>query len=315
MKSVLFIFFIFVLASTNFRLVTGSRGDQDPIFQSCLTSCRQDNCKGPNPNNNLSFFLRLTLWSCSENCAYECMHRETNRRRNNHQEVLQYYGKWPFTRILGITEPASVVFSVLNGYAHYHGFKRLQKELPIKHFMVPFYLYNAAFGLNSWIWSIVYHTRDLPITEKLDYFAAGASIFYAVLYCILKTYELYHGRIAAFLGISLLIGYGFHIRYLLSTPRFDYSYNIMITAGIGIFQNILWLMWSIRNWKTRPHAYKMTGIVIALITAMSLEIFDFAPIMELDAHALWHAATIPIIFKFYDFLIEDTKWELVHGLQ
>lgn len=40
--------------------------------------------------------------------------------------------------------------------------------------------------------------------------------------------------------------------------------------------------------------------------AMSLELLDFPPLGRiLDAHALWHAATVPIGVLWYDFLIED----------
>jgi len=27
-----------------------------------------------------------------------------------------------------------------------------------------------------WVWSAVFHTRDLPVTEKLDYFSAAGFI-------------------------------------------------------------------------------------------------------------------------------------------
>ena len=43
-----------------------------------------------------------------------------------------------------------------------------------------------------------------------------------------------------------------------------------------------------------------------MMCAMSLELLDFPPIGRiLDAHALWHAATVPIGEMWYNFLIED----------
>lgn len=42
------------------------------------------------------------------------------------------------------------------------------------------------------------------------------------------------------------------------------------------------------------------------MAAMSLELLDFPAIGRvLDAHALWHAATIPISSLWYKFLIKD----------
>ncbi|KAG5463414.1 MAG: Per1-like-domain-containing protein [Olpidium bornovanus] len=50
--------------------------------------------------------------------------------------------------------------------------------------------------------------------------------------------------------------------------------------------------------------------VLALTCAMSLEIFDFPPLYgALDAHALWHAASIPVIPYWYRFLVRDARWE------
>ena len=31
-------------------------------------------------------------------------------------------------------------------------------------------------NLNAWLWSTIFHSRDFPLTEKLDYFSAGALI-------------------------------------------------------------------------------------------------------------------------------------------
>jgi hypothetical protein len=39
---------------------------------------------------------------------------------------------------------------------------------------------------------------------------------------------------------------------------------------------------------------------------MSLELLDFPPILRvLDAHAAWHAATIPLALAWWDFLVKD----------
>ena len=42
---------------------------------------------------------------------------------------------------------------------------------------------------------------------------------------------------------------------------------------------------------------------------MSLEIFDFSPVLWLvDSHALWHISTVLIPFLWYQFVIEDNYY-------
>ena len=41
---------------------------------------------------------------------------------------------------------------------------------------------------------------------------------------------------------------------------------------------------------------------------------DFPPVlMLLDAHALWHAATVPLTYLFYAFLHGDVEWVCALG--
>jgi len=66
-------------------------------------------------------------------------------------------------------------------------------------------------------------------------------------------------------------------------------------------------------------------VVVYVCFAMSLEVFDFFPIGDaLDAHALWHAATAPMVpfpgevilhqtYVFYHFLLKDTEYEIQHS--
>lgn len=49
-------------------------------------------------------------------------------------------------------------------------------------------------------------------------------------------------------------------------------------------------------------------IVLLLTLAACLEILDFPPLLRaLDAHALWHLATVPIAAMWYDWIIEDAQ--------
>jgi hypothetical protein len=58
----------------------------------------------------------------------------------------------------------------------------------------------------------------------------------------------------------------------------------------------------------RKSKRQLQKIIFLLILASSLEVFDFPPIARaLDAHALWHAATVPIAAMWYQWLVEDAR--------
>lgn len=64
----------------------------------------------------------MLQWSWEDNCRYDCMQRIVQQRLDRGLPVLQYHGKWPFVRVAGIQEPASVLFSLLNLGAYVVGF-------------------------------------------------------------------------------------------------------------------------------------------------------------------------------------------------
>lgn len=63
----------------------------------------------------LSWLQSALRWDCQENCRYECMIENRQLRRSNGEQAVQYMGKWAFTRVLGVQELFSSLFSFLNG--------------------------------------------------------------------------------------------------------------------------------------------------------------------------------------------------------
>lgn len=92
--------------------------------------------------------------------------------------------QWPFIRVLGVQEPASAAFSIFNFYAHYAMLKRFRKEVPNDS---PLYWLWHCFcfvNLNAWTWSTIFHTRDIPLTELMDY-ACASSVVFTSCYCMI----------------------------------------------------------------------------------------------------------------------------------
>lgn len=108
-----------------------------------------------------------------------------------------------------------------------------------------------------------------------------------------------------------------HVTYLTLLPRFDYGWNMKVNIAIGLAYNLLWISYSLpfppyRRFLTRPNSYRPSFVWnpcflgLSMIGAVCLEIFDFPPWKRIiDAHSLWHLATVPIVGFWYRFLLQD----------
>ncbi|KAF8801401.1 Per1-like protein [Phlegmacium glaucopus] len=314
--------------------VYASSGDRSQEFINCVDLCKVTRC-GPHFWSNSSLALRVTRWSCTDDCKYGCMHEITDRDIRDGIRIQQYHGKWPFWRVAGMQEPASVAFSLLNLWAHARGASKIRKKVPESHPMRSYYLLWSAISINAWIWSSVFHTRDLPITEKLDYFSAALAILYALYYTTIRLFHIYPSpppsRLTLpstptktwnrnLLACACFLLYLAHVSYLTFLPRFDYTYNMAFNLTLGLTHNALWGLYAMpvslsffRKFPSRPKNYRprftsKAAVFVALTTAAtSLELFDFPPWARIiDAHALWHLSTAPIALRWYDFLVEDS---------
>lgn len=87
------------------------------------------------------------------------MHYITDLAEQAGARIEQYHGKWPFWRLAGMQEPASVAFSIFNLLFHWRGLERVLGGIPDGHPMKKYYVTFAAVSINAWIWSSVFHTR------------------------------------------------------------------------------------------------------------------------------------------------------------
>jgi hypothetical protein len=235
-------------------------------------------------------------------------------------QVVQFHGKWPFKRFLGVQEPASVVFSAMDLLAHasWYGvlFRRMPLGLPVA--MKRAYQGYHLASLNLWIWSVVFHTRDKGWTEKMDYFSAALGTILSLYVAILRLAHIYtdspRDRLLRQLTQLLLAGVFLgHISYL-SLWRFDYSYNMAFNLAIALLHNFLWYGWTLHHFqqprRNRPaHYLRPTLVLTWLSSLMAFELFDFPPWRRLvDAHALWHLATVPVIGAWYRFYLADARY-------
>lgn len=237
--------------------------------------------------------------------------------------VVQFHGKWPFHRFLGVQEPFSVAFSFFNLLAHRHGLLKVREQIPTGYSLRRYYILFSYFGMTSWLCSIVFHTRDFDLTEKLDYFAAGASVLYGLFFTLVRIFRLDREtppikqtllRVWTLICLLLYVG---HIMYL-TIWRWDYTYNMTANVVVGVVQNTFWTWFSVKKYRSlkKPWA-AWPGLIVAwVVIAMSLELLDFTPINGMiDAHSLWHLGTVAPTFWWYKYerllqsvLLKPTDW-------
>ena len=289
-----------------------------------------------------SLDLRVIGWECLPNCDYQCQRAVTIDRYKKGEEIYQFHGKWPFIRVLGIQELFSTIFSIGNWFPHYWGFKKILAKIKSESSVNNTQFVNLYFAyliismvtMCAWFFSTVFHLRDTWNRERLDYFFAGATVISGLYGIGTRVFKLYltENNFKRFLFGSLIVFlYICHVTRLL--VDWSYTYNMQANVFIGLIQNVLWIYHSISSFsKLRqshnkgPSEYKSRNLIddlkdkeinwtlipILLVGSvtlgMSFELFDFPPILELiDAHALWHLATIWPAIYWYDYMIKDVE--------
>ncbi|KAI5964242.1 uncharacterized protein KGF55_002184 [Candida pseudojiufengensis] len=223
--------------------IQASRGDTLSEFTECLDSC---DC------STIPYKYKIILWSCSSNCNYYCQQLVTNQRTAKGYEMVQFYGKWPFVAIFGIQEFFSTLFSFGNFIVNYWNFKIIYKQFVINHDdeikTIYFqYLVLLVVSMIGWIFSIIFHIKDLSITETLDYFGAFAIILSNLNVIVVRYFELFRSdkrRVLRIWQLFLVVTYLFHILKLLN--YWDYSYNMKINMVFGVLAMIFWILHNLK---------------------------------------------------------------------
>jgi len=109
------------------------------------------------------------------------------------------------------------------------------------------------------------------------------------------------------LGLPIAIAYFHHVRSMYFV-FFDYGRHVALCVGAGVVQTIAWAAWATLSSSGRAHPGRrfLLSFMAAVNLAMLLEVLDFPPFWGVfDAHALWHAATTPLTFLWFNFVVAD----------
>ncbi|KAK2148323.1 hypothetical protein LSH36_502g01026 [Paralvinella palmiformis] len=62
----------------------------------------------------------------------------------------------------------------------------------------------------------------------------------------------------------------------------------------------MWLTWCALNRRKQPHVWRSAVVGLCSSLLLMLELGDFPPLFwVIDAHAIWHAGTIPLPILWY----------------
>ncbi|KAH8877953.1 Post-GPI attachment to proteins factor 3 [Schistosoma japonicum] len=155
--------------------VITSIGDQAYVFYKCNQKCIEGICESsPNKrscwdkhfnSSSVVMFEHTILWDCKSECRYRCMWNTVSAFEKDGLPVPQFNGKWPFVRLCGMQEPASVLFSLLNLVFICYMFSQFYKYVPFNSPMYKTWVVQTVFSMNAWVWSIIFHSRDTSFTE------------------------------------------------------------------------------------------------------------------------------------------------------
>ncbi|XP_053373559.1 post-GPI attachment to proteins factor 3-like [Mercenaria mercenaria] len=299
---------VLLLLGAVVTMVTASVGDRSYVYQKCNHHCKDVNCTGTQLKTfkeEQPFSHQLLKWSCEDECKYMCMWITVDAFQKDGLKVPQFHGKWPFVRLYGIQEPASMIFSVFNGLAHlciFYYRKLIPSSTPM------YYVWHGAAitAMFAWTCSTIFHCKDTDFTEKMDYFCAFSIVLYNTftLACrVLGTVKWYR---PALIGLGCVAFFIQHVCYL-TFNKFDYGYNMQVNIGVAVCNMIGWTAWCFMM-RRNKYVWKAIASIVGIQLLLCLELGDFPPLYwALDAHSLWHAGTWPLALLWYSFIIDDAK--------
>lgn len=319
-------------------LAHASVGDNLPLFQRCVSECESAVCLAKsspkkfteNSVNPISGFV--FGWDCLLDCRYKCQQLVTADRIQHGEQVVQFFGKWPFTRVFGVTELFSTLFSMGNFYVNYSNLAKLRKNMrinannPEKMIVFRQSILLVLVNMFGWTCSSIFHIRDTPLTEIMDYLGAGAIVMANFNAICIRYFDLHLSKNKS---RRQMFQYGLMfvlcIHYTRLYISWDYDYNMAFNVVIGLAAAALWIAHSLNVYRKCSNGNVATKSIyvapyeaaiarklefigikgffwiplipvvlnVFLILSVSLELVDFVPwFLLIDAHSLWHLCTM-----------------------
>lgn len=287
-------------------VILSSAGDSSPEFHKCTRQCRKT-CAP----SSIPAYLQYLYWDCPSECDYECMHWLSRQLKEEYDTVWKFYGHWPYVRLLGLQEPAAAIFSVGNMIPHmlniYNNRIVYSKPgTPLGKHLVAY----SIVALLAWTASSVFHTRKIDPFISFDYGFAYLFICYGLWISFTRLWWEFRGDRISSIKRTIDVGFSTHVflQFLgILNGTVHFQDHMKLSIGLSICHSLLWLIFCCFS---RSPTKLFCLLCQAWFGAASLlELFDFPPYLGVfDAHALWHAATIPLGFLWFQFWVRDSNY-------
>jgi hypothetical protein len=283
----------------------GSAGDNMPEFSQCVRKCRKS-CK----SEEIPVYRQHLLWDCKSECAYDCMH-EISQALEEYNMVYKFYGHWPYLRIWGLQEPAASIFSLGNMLPHVHNlvYNRqifLQPGLPLGRHILTY----SCVALLAWTASALFHARKIDPFIGFDYGFAFLFISYGLWIVITRLWWEFRREKNQYFKLIFDITFALRVLYQIINilnGNVPFQDHMQLSIGLSILHLVLWLLFCC--FSKSPTKLFCLFCQVWFGAASTLELFDFPPYLGIfDAHALWHAATIPLGFLWVHFMVLDSNY-------
>lgn len=296
-----------------------SLGDVDVWYTDCVWYCLRDReCRDPDTWEDRpisaaqDWILNLMRWTCGEDCRYECMRNHTAYRLSQGLPPLQYHGKWPFVRVLGTQEWFSSIFSIGNLLPAVWAFYVLitDKKCRLAPNRIRYaYISSCLTAMLAWICSAWFHARDYWVSEWADYFMADLYVGYGLALCFQRLFDVRDSLKIVLLHLAALAHWAAQVSYM-AFVKFDYGWNTKWAVYVNAIVCLGWLIFAYKHRGKRTYVWKLFLFEILGWCAAMNELFDYPPLYDLlDAHAIWHGATMPLAALIWSFAIDDCRFE------
>jgi post-GPI attachment to proteins factor 3 len=165
----------------------------------------------------------------------------------------------------------------------------------------------------AWLCSTVFHMRKIDLTINLDYMSALIFLFHGLWLALRRTLHSLLFSKYPFLSsvIFLLLSLACLTRLSqMVSGEISFDHHMELCIFLAISQCTLWCVWCffLSSASSSSSRYFCLFLQLWFALAALLELYDFPPIAShFDAHSLWHAATIPLGFLWYQFWERDMK--------
>ncbi|KHN72678.1 Post-GPI attachment to proteins factor 3 [Toxocara canis] len=193
-------------------------------------------------------------------------------------------------------------------------------------FTVP-YLQRTAFGRLIWLALfaalILFYFKHIGnLLVHFDYgynmrcciaFSLATAFIYTIWMAIeWHTRTRWQRRSIPFLAVVVFGG----LASILLEVHFDYGYNMRCCIAFSLATAFIYTIWMAIEWHTRTRWQRrsipfLAVVVFGGLASILLEVFDFVPLFWLvDAHALFHLATVPLPLYLITFIELETEYEM-----